>query len=171
MTKHKFKIFILFIMTVHWVGCSTLQKKFTRKKKEPAHSAAAVYLEDPGPIQKKFSNEYYYKTHFTFWTSWHDEMLGNLDGNQKKLQRASEEAWNHLTEVDKLLGQQKETELLPLKNEFEKIYLKIEKGNFRPSDVPMFRTDLERIGRLIASNFYYDKVKDFLVPDKVDLGN
>lgn len=161
--------FVLLLVFLSSVGCATVQKKFTRKKKEPAHKPAAVYIEQEGSYQKKYSNEYYYKTHFTFWTSWHEELLGDLDGNQKKMQRSSEEAWNHLVEMSKYLKPEKRAELAPLKVDFEKIYQKIKKGNFRPSDKPLLRTELERIGRIIASNFYYNKIKDNLTPDTVSL--
>ena len=160
---------LLLVMAVCGAGCSTIQKKFTRKPKE-GYKASTVYIEEKGPYQKQFSNEYYYKTHYTFWTSWHGELLDNLDGNQKKMLRAAQEAWNHLTEINRYLKPEKQAQLEPIKNDFEKIYRKIEKGSFRPSDKPMFRSDLEKIGRQIANDFYFDKVKDSLVTDTVDLG-
>ena len=162
---------ILLLVFVSSVGCSTVQKKFTRKKKEPAYKPAAVYLDQAAPYQKKYSNEYYYKTHFTFWKSWNEELIGNLDGNQKKMQRSAEEAWKHLTELSKYLKPEKQAELGPLMGDFESIYRKIEKGNFRKSDQPMFRSELEKIGRLIAGNFYYGKIKESVLPDAVELGN
>ena len=167
MTRKVVRVCVLFMITVHWVGCASVQKKFTRKLKAPEHNAAAVYIEDQGPYQKKFSNEYYYKTHFTFWSSWHEELLGDLDGNQKKMQRSAQETWNHLTEMNKYLKPEKQIELKPLMDDYEKIYQKIEKGNFRPSDKATFYSELEKIGRIIAGNFYYNKVKDSLVPDSV----
>jgi hypothetical protein len=64
-------------------GCETLPKKFIRQKPKPAHTASVVYV-DQGAFQKKYSNEYYYKTHFTLWKTWQDELLLNLGGNSKK---------------------------------------------------------------------------------------
>ena len=171
MKKKIWPVLLAAVFVIHGTGCETVQKKFTRKPKEPRHKPATVYIDQGGPYQKKYSNEYYYKTHFTFWTSWHEELLGDLDGNQKKMQRSAGETWNHLTEMSKYLRPEKQTELKPLMDDFEKIYRKIEKGNFRASDQPMFRSELEKIGRIIASNFYYDKVKDSLIPDAVDLGS
>ena len=168
------KIFVwilVFAAIAGSTGCSTMQKKFTRQKKEPKHTPATVFIDPTGPYQKKYSNDYYYKTHFTFWTSWHGELMSNLDGNQKKMRRCAEEAWNHLTEMNKYLNEEKQAQLKPIKDDFEKIYQKIERGNFRKSDVPTFRAELEKIGRLVANDFYFNKVQDSLVADKVDLGS
>ena len=32
------------------------------------------------------------------------------------------------------------------------------------------KTDLEKIKRVVSAGFYYDKVKDSVIPDQVDLG-
>ena len=169
--KKMFWFVVLAVSVLGATGCSTVQKKFTRKPKGPAHQAAAVYLQEEGPYQKKYSNEYYYKTHFTFWNSFHQDMLEDLDGNEKKLRRSAEEAWNHLTSMGEYLNEEKRAQLEPLKDNFNKIYQRIERGNFSKNEVPLFRSELEKIGRIIAANFYYDKVKESLVPDKVDLGS
>ena len=78
----------ILLLVLQGTGCESLPKKFIRKKTKPDHTAAVVYIEK-GPYQKKFSNEYYYKMHYTLWKTWHDDVLKNLTGNSKKLQRAA----------------------------------------------------------------------------------
>ena len=62
MTKKTILFLLLMALMINLAGCASVQKKFTRKKKEPKHVPAAVYFEE-GPYQKKYSSSYYYKTH------------------------------------------------------------------------------------------------------------
>ena len=155
-------------------GCSTisstLPKKFIRKKKEPLHTAAVMSL-DQGPYQRQFSNEYYYKTHFTLWKTWHDDMISNLGGNSKKLQRASEDAYSHLEQMSRYLKPEKKAQLDPLVAELDAYRKKFEQGNYSRTEAGAMRPELEKIGRLVANDFYYDKVKDQILADTVDLGD
>src|SRR5581483_10875843 len=89
---------LLAVLAVTMAGCETMQRKFTPKKKTPAHVASQIYF-DEGEYVKKYSNAYYYKTHFTLWKSWQDDALDNLSGNGKKVDRAAGEALNHLKEM------------------------------------------------------------------------
>jgi len=164
--------FLAVILVVGTAGCASvsgIEKKFIRKKKTPEHVAAAVYIEQ-GPYQKKYSSEYYYKSHFTFWKSWQNELLNNLGGNQKKVERCAEEAWNNLTEMNKYLVPAKQAELAPNLESLGRIAAKISGGNYSRSEKGDVRAELEKIQRIVSNNFYYDKVKNDLVPDTVDLG-
>ena len=162
--------FFLFL-ALGLTGCATLpsslQRKFTRKKKEPLHRTSTVYL-DQGPQQKQFSNEYYYKTHFTFWKTWHDDLLASLDGNSKKLKRASEEAYSHLEQMSRYLKPEKQAELKPLLEELGLYRKKFSHGDY--ASAGSIRPDLERLKRLVSNDFYFEKVKEDVLPDVVDLG-
>jgi hypothetical protein len=152
------------------MGCSSLPKKFIRKKPAPEHTPAVVYLEQ-GPYQKKFSNEYYYKTHYTLWKTWQDEILDNLGGNSKKLQRSAEEAYNHLSSMSQYLKPESQAKLAPLVVEQLKLMGRFQDANYSKSEEASMKSDLERLKRLVANDFYYDKVKDDILPEKVDLGD
>ena len=158
------------ILVVDFAGCSatTLQKKFTRKKKQPKHTAAVMFTE--GEYQKKYSNEYYYKTHFTFWKSWQDDWINQLGGNGKKVERCAQETMNHLIEIHRYLIPEKQAELEPEFEAVKKVAAKLS-GSYSESDLGPIRVELERTRRVISNNFYYDKVKDQILPDTVDLGS
>lgn len=151
-------------------GCGTMpsriQKKFTRKNKE-SKVAPVMYLEDG--YQKKYSNEYYYKTHFTYWRTWQDEWIGEIGGNQKRLRRSAQEAVNHLKEMHRYLMPEKQEELQSWINSSERLSARVQSGGYSSSDESSVRMELEKIYRIVSGNFYYDKVKDFVAPDKVDL--
>jgi hypothetical protein len=149
-------------------GCASVQKKFTRKKKEK-RTPNAIFI-DEGPYQKQFSNEYYYKNHYTMWKSWHDELLGQLGGNRKKVERCAQEAYNHLSDMANYLQPEKRAELKPLVEDLSRLVTKIESGSYSDSDEGGMRSELEKIKRLVANDFYYNKVKDSLLADEIDLG-
>lgn len=151
-------------------GCATVQKKFTRKKKTPKHIPAVIYMEEPGAFQKKYSNDYYYRTHYTLWKSWHDDLMKQLGGNRKKTARNAQEALNHLLDLPELLQEDKrkglEDEIVRLRG----LVQKIETG-YIDSEAGPVRVELEGIRRRISNDYYYEKIKDSLLADEVGLEN
>ena len=160
---------MLLIFLSALTGCESLPKKFIRKKKEAEHTPAVVYIEK-GPYQKKFSNEYYYKTHYTLWKTWQGETLDNLNGNSKKRSRSIQEAYSNLDQMSRYLKPEKQTQLQPILEDLKKCMDKLQMNNASASQVSSMRPDLEHIARLVGNDFYYDKVKADLLPDNVDLG-
>ena len=166
--KKKIVYFLAFLSLFQFVGCETMQRKFIPKKKEPEHVATAIYFEE-GEYQKKFSNEYYYKTHYTLWRTWQDDLLDNLGTNDKKMQRCAQEAIGNLQQMQQYLKPKKYDELQTIINDLAAVIKKLgDSGTF--SQTGPIRTELERIRRAVGNDFYYDKVKDDLLVDKVDLG-
>ncbi len=176
----KFLFISLTVCLLAEAGCATVQKKFTRKKKEPAHIPSVIYFSaeggsasggQEGPYQKKYSNAYYYKTHFTMWKSWQDELLLGWGGNNKKWARSAQEAYSHLTEMNRYLVPAKQSQLRPQLDSLSQIMRKIDSGSYAKSEEGGLRTELEKIKRLVAADFYYDKVKGSVLADDVDLGS
>src|SRR3989338_3612583 len=115
--KKKAITYLLFaVLILPMAGCASVQKKFTRKKKEPKHVAATIYFEE-GPHQKKYSNVYYYKTHYTLWKTWHEDLIKVIGGNRKKIARCAEESLSHLTQMRNCLVPEKQKALDPLVKE------------------------------------------------------
>ena len=151
-------------------GCASLPKKFIRKKPEPKHTPSVVFV-DQGPYQKKFSNEYYYKTHYTLWKTWQDEILTNLGGNSKKVARSAEEAYSHLEQMGRYLKPEKQAQLKPLIDELGNYMHRFQERGESHSAVMAMKSDLDTLRRRVNNDFYYEKVKADLLPDNVDLGN
>ncbi len=170
MTKHRWIAFVLALALLNAAGCANVQKKFTRKKKEPARIPAVMYVEQ-GPYQKPYSNDYYYRTHYTMWRTWHDELIDQLGGNNKKVSRCAEESYNHLSQLAEYLLPEKKAALEPILKDLERVTRRIRSGGYAASEEPSMRSDLERIGRLVANDFYYNKVKDQVLPDQVALND
>lgn len=171
--KKNFGDFVLWVVIclfgLELAGCATVQKKFTRKKKEPARQTVILPL-DQGPYQKRYSNDYYYKTHYTMWRTWHDELLNELGGNSKRVARAAEEDLSNLQSMQTYLVGDKKDQLGLVLGSLNAVLAKIDQGRMASGEEATIKSELERIGRTVASNFYYDKIKDSLLPDTVDLG-
>ena len=162
--------FLLFLaLMMPLAGCASVQKKFIRKKKEPRHIPAAVYFEE-GAYQKKYSNAYYYKMHYTLWKSWQSDLIAGIGGNRKKTQRNAEESLNHLTEMSRVLTPEKEKELEPLLEELTRLVKKIDSGAYSNSENADLRAEFQKIKRLVDNDFYYDKVAGQILPDAVNVG-
>lgn len=166
--KKKFFCGIFILCVVAMSGCETLPKKFIRKKPKPEHTPSVVFIEQ-GSYQKKYSNEYYYKMHFTLWKTWQDEILSNLGGNSKKVARSAEEAYSHLEQMSRYLKSEKQALLKPLLEDTKRFLDKVERGIGSRSEAAAMKSDWERLKRLIANDFYYDKVKADLIPESVNL--
>ena len=166
--RKKFFYGMLVLCVMALAGCETLPKKFIRKKPKPEHTPSVVYV-DQGPYQKKFSNEYYYKTHFTLWKTWQDEVLLNLGGNSKKVARSAEEAYSHLDQMSRYLKPEKQAELKPLLEESKRFMDRFDGGSDSRTAAMAMKSDLDTLRRRISNDFYYDKVKDEILPDAVAL--
>ena len=166
--RNKWVLSVLCFFLIGLTGCATVQKKFVRKKNEPAHIPSVIYFQE-GPYQKKYSNAYYYKTHFTMWKSWQGELLLQWGGNNRKVARCAQEAYSHLTEMSRYLVPEKQTELQPELDSMSRIMKRIDSGSYAESEKGGLRTELEKIKRLVANNFYYDKVKDSVLADEAGL--
>ena len=162
--------FIALILAADLAGCSshTLQKKFTRKKKQPGRIAPVIYTQE-GAYQKKYSNEYYYKTHFTMWKTWHGELINQLGGNHKKMTRCAQEAVSHLSEMQHYLAPEEQETLGEELGALKKISKKIEDSVFSDSEIGPTRVELERIRRVVSNGYTFDRVKHAILSDEIDL--
>jgi len=164
------RILAMLVIVTTMTGCATVQKKFTRKKKVPDRIAPVIYIEQ-GPYQKKYSNSYYYKTHFSLWKSWHDDLLTQLGGNGKKVSRAGQEVYSNAVEMNRYLNPEKQAEFKIHVDALKKVLDEMERATSRSVEKASFRVELERIRREIANGFSYESVKGDLLPDAVDLGD
>ena len=163
---------LLVFLALDLDGCASVQKKFIRKKKVPAHVPAAIFYQEESPTQKKYSNVYYYKNHYIFWRSWQADLIADLKGgNEKKLKRSAQEALSNLTGMNDYLTPQKQGELKPQLDALSQIVQKVESGQISSSVAGTLQSDAERIRRVVSNDFYYDKVKDDVLPDIVKLGS
>jgi len=113
--------------------------------------------------QKEFTNKYYYQNHFTYWKTWHEELMTYLGRNAKRESRSLNEIISNLTDMRDLLIEPKRSELDAYIEELKKIVESIKNGKRGFAE----RGSLDRIRRQIAGDFYYEKVKDSIMPDDI----
>ena len=75
-----------------------------------------------------------------------------------------------MTELNRSLIPETQAELKPYLDSLTKIAKRLEEGTITSSEEGGVRVELEKIKRIVSNNFYYDKVKNKLVPEIVDLG-
>lgn len=150
-------------------GCESLPRKFIRKPKAPKHVPAVIYTEE-GEYQKKFSNEYYYKTHYTMWKTWHSEIGKQLGGNSKRLERSAQEALSHLEQMAVYLDEPTRAELDEHVQALGRIVKRIEASGYSKSADASVRTELDKIERIVGQRFQFSEVKDHILQQTVELG-
>ena len=140
------------------VGCDSVQRKFTRKKKDVKKVPMVVQAKK---YEKKPSPELYSK-HFSYWQSWQSELIQRLGDNHKKDSRCIEEILSQLNDMRNLLVQEKADELGKHIKELEEVrdvILREQLSQFNMSHNMMV---LEREDRLIEKDFCVSKIRSFI---------
>ena len=166
MFKNKTLTFVVFFgLCCGLAGCTSLQKKFVRKKnlekKSKKHPILVAYdaknADGPQP-------EGLYKKRYFFWKTWHLELVNRLDMNYKKRTLCFDRSLQKLVEVQKYLNEQK-------KEDLEKLIVRLKalepavkrKKNLSSTDLNKLKRSLDKIRRQIEANFGYLDVKDSLI--------
>jgi len=139
-------------------GCETLKKKFTRKKKAvvkiPKIYQTKMYYKKPAPEL--------YKKHFSYWDSWHSELIKTLGKNHKKDVKCVEESVNNLKDMQNLLLPEKADRLGGHIDKLVKVKEIIFKEDLTQFNKNYVLMTLEREDRAIKREFKYTKVKDYI---------
>ena len=162
MNRKPFVIIVAALMLVPLAGCASAKKKFMRKGEERV-IRPVVFTEEG--YSKEFSNKYYYGTHFTNWKTWQDELINYWGKNAKRERRSADEIISNLESMRDLLREPKKSELDAQIDVAKQIRSTIVED--RRSGA--LRSEAEKLKRVINSNFYYDKVKEFVIPDDIAL--
>ncbi|MBU1853615.1 MAG: hypothetical protein KJ957_06195 [Candidatus Omnitrophica bacterium] len=150
---------IVLILCVSISGCTALQRKFVRKKKEKEEGVAIVTTFD---YSKELRVEELYKKHFLFWQSWHSELIDKLDATYKKRSACFGYIVSNLTDMKKYLTGSKAEELEKTMMELRSIEPDIKEQRLTKSQKYRIRKLLEKIKRHIDKNFSYPDVKEFV---------
>ena len=156
--KRMCAVIMIICVAVTLVGCDSLQKKFTRKKKEtkPIPRLYQIKKYDIKPSVALYSK------HYAYWQSWMSELLQDLGQNSKKDVRSVEEALNQARSMQSILVQEKADQLEKQIKEIEEakdVIVREELSQFNKSQVLM---TLERADRTIKRDFSAKKIKDYI---------
>jgi len=142
-------------------GCSSIQKKFTRKKKGREKPPQIYHVQDYNITP---SMELY-TTHYIYWKNWHRQILDTLGDNTKNDKRCIEEMISNLISMKEMLADEKgdklDKHILRLKN----IESDIKNQNLTDQTKTRIRRTLEKEFKLIKVEFSYRKVGKYLRPE------
>lgn len=150
---------IIFLIAVSLIinitGCSSIQKKFTRKKKSVKKAPRIYQL-------KKYENKptpELYKKHYSYWVTWSSEILQTLGKNHKRDIRCIEEIVSNLTDMREMLVDDKAAKLQAHIDKYNKVRDTILQGNLSQFNKTYAMSTLEREDRAIKREFTYKHIE------------
>ena len=159
MTRKVVSALIIFVILVNTAGCSEeWRRKFVRKNK-------AVVKKPRIWQDRKYPNEpteALYTKHYNYTITWLSELSGNLGQNNKKDLRCIEEALGQIYDMQNCLVQDRAKEMDKHIRRLEEVRDTIKKGDLDQANKDYVRSSVEREERFIRSEFYYNKIKDFM---------
>ena len=157
--RKAFSILLIIAILMNTAGCSEeWRKKFIRKKKEVAKKPRIWQ-------DKKYSNEptqALYDKHYNYTVSWLSELSGGIGQNNKKDLMCAEEALAQIESMQYCLISDKAKELDKHINRLKEVRDTIKKGDLGDANKDYIRSTVDREERFIRSEFYYNKIKNFM---------
>ena len=151
---------LILTVAVSLTGCSeTWRRKFVRKKKD------AVKMPHIYQLKKytKEPSESLYTKHYNYTISWLSELVDDMGKNHKKDARCIEEALGQLENMQVFFVPEKAKELDKHIGRLKEVQGMILKQDLGQANMDYARRSVEREERFLRSEFYYDKVKNFMV--------
>ena len=154
------------MLLVAAVGCESLERKFTRKPKNPPPTPSPIiqfqdYTRSLTPLDR-------YRKHYMIFDYWNEELIDVLRSasmNQKRLARASAEALGELRILQGLLRENKAASLAPMLQEREAIDQQAQRGSIGTLQATTALRALESQSRQMHRDFFWRDVQDDLRAD------
>jgi predicted ATP-dependent protease len=151
------------MLMLELVGCEAFVRKFTRKSKKSDTPIEMVLVpeEYKGP---NMSKEEIYRQYYTYWSTWHDELLNSLvqSASLKKRIDCAEQALKNLVYLRNMLtadGQKSFDAQIARLND---LLGEIKNDPYGSNNNRSFR-EAEKIKSNIHKGFIYPKIKNYLL--------
>ena len=146
-------------------GCESLQKKLTRKPKQPqARPNPIIQFQDYSRAMTPLDR---YRKHYMIFDYWNSDLLESLQRrplNPKRYRLASKESLGELQALQGLLTEELAGRLAPLIEERTELDRRLQRVDASDSQVPFLQRDLEAQTRQFQREFFWRKVEDHLKP-------
>ncbi len=153
--------FILAVLVMNICGCASMQKKFTRKKKqEDPRSNVILALEE---YDKLADYHELYKKHYLLWQYWHDELINSIKENYKKQKNCAKETLENLSALKKYISADKQELLDGYIMRVEEIKRRIDTRYTNKIEQDRMSRELEKIKRLIDKEYRYSEIQSYVV--------
>ena len=156
---------ILCVLTVSVGGCTSLRKKFTRKKKEKTNEQAFIPVLDPVDYPApSVSPEERYRYHYSLWKVWQRDLVKNIDnkGSDKNQKYLLGQIIAQLAEMKKWVTGARQKELSEAIGEGNAILAMYERPAALRSSFSLKRK-VEASAKKIRSRLNPEMMKEFLV--------
>ena len=156
--KNFVRVSLALFIILNIAGCTTLQKKFTRKKK------ASVKMPHIYVVKKyeKMPTPELYQKHYSYWMTWQSELIKVLGENNKKDKRCIEEIITNLKDMQNILVKEKGDELTSHIDKLTRVKSTIFNEELTQANRDPVLMVLEREDRVIKREFVLKKVRDYL---------
>lgn len=157
--KKILSVLLIFAIVTGTAGCSQeWQRKFIRKKKEVVKKPR-IWQEKRYPNEP---TEAVYSKHYNYTISWLSELLDRLGDNNKKDLRCIEEALGQAESMQYCLVEDKAKELDKHINRLREVRDIIKREDLGDANRDYVRSSVEREERFLRSQFYYNKIKNYM---------
>lgn len=158
-------VVVLCVLTVSAGGCTSLRKKFTRKKKEKTNAQAFVPVLDPIDYPPpSVSPEERYRYHYSLWKVWQRDLVQKIDGKEsdKNQKYLIGQIIAELSEMKKWVTEARQKELSGFIGEWNAILAMYERPAAMRSTMSL-RRKVEASAKKIRNRFNPEATKEFLV--------
>ncbi len=157
-------ISLLLMLIFNFFGCESFRKKFTRKPKY-GPSPEEMIISPTDYSKQQLPSDEAYKLYYTYWKSWHLELMEVFDAreNKKKIISCFNQTILNLNRLKQLLNNQGKIELID--NYINKIYSlekEFETKNLVMISMSRMRDESRKLFSNIQRDFSFSKVKDYL---------
>ena len=154
----------LCVLTVSVAGCASLQKKFTRKKKEKTSEAFIPVLDPVDYPPPSVSPEERYRYNYSLWKVWYRDLVKNIDAKEsdKSQKYLVGQIIAQLEEMKKWVSEAKQKELSERVGEWNAILAMYEKPAVMRSTMSLKRK-AEASAKKIRDQLNPEATKEFLV--------
>ncbi|MBI3320291.1 MAG: hypothetical protein HYZ89_06890, partial [Candidatus Omnitrophica bacterium] len=141
--------------------CESLQKKFVRKRKAEPRPTPIIVFEDYTRSMTPLDR---YRKHYILFDYWNEQLLDELKpaANPKRLRQASAESLKELQVLHDLLQDDAASGVVRLLDERGRLDHPLQTGSYTPSQLDLFRRQLEPQTRQIRRELFWRKVEDRL---------
>ncbi len=156
-------LFLIFVFVLGFSGCAQLKEKFIPKPKEEDIKTQTYYQVRTYDVHPSIE---LYTKRYTFWKTWHGELLEVLsDGSHKKKIVAVEQSVSNLMDMQRMLIDGEAEKLQGPLDEMIEIEGIIKKERVTHGNAVRLRKRLESLHGEIRRGFTYNKMKGSIRDD------
>ncbi|MBP6920823.1 MAG: hypothetical protein KBC23_07545 [Candidatus Omnitrophica bacterium] len=163
--RHGFCVYAIIVcLTICMCGCEAFARKFTRKPKQASRPAEPMVLAPETYEDRAANKEEAYRRYFTYWSSWHDELLDTLAGGSPSIRRqidCIQQAVRNLDEMRRLLSGEKQAEAGVCIAAMNALRADVEQDLYG-NNTWSIRRQAEDLKRRINRSLRYDQVGNYL---------